>query len=148
MNALSSKTPMKTILRISVLMFLLIAASSQCFALRSIGIVSKNDAKEMGMEIRATPAGPDAAWVELEFKPEGKLKHFRHVEMEINEGDKSLVAYAALRETRSSSGSVVVRFMANRAYLEKMTLTVVVAEPTAIGHMVRLKDFVELEKIR
>ena len=76
MNALSSKTPMKTILRMSVLTFLLLAVSSQCFALRSIGIVSKNDAKEMGLEIRATPAGPDAAWVEFEFKAEGKLKGY------------------------------------------------------------------------
>src|SRR5690349_22647247 len=116
---------MKTALRLLVLASLAVSMPIPCLALRSIGIVSKADAKEMGLEVRATPAGPEAAWLELEFKPEGKLKAYSHVELEINEGEKLLVAYAALSEQKSSSGSIVVRFMANRAYLEKITLTVV-----------------------
>src|SRR5262245_9091552 len=116
---------MKTIFNPSVLALLLVVAPSPCFALRSIALVSKEQAMEMGMQVRASAAGPDAAWVELEFKPEGKLKAFSHVEMEIFEGEKLLIAYAALQEKRSSSGSVVVRFMANRAFLEKVSFCVV-----------------------
>ena len=100
----------------------------------------------MGIHIRATAAGPDAAWVELEFKPEGKLKDFSHVELEINDGEKLLVAYAPLQEKRLPTGSIVVRFMANRTYLEKVTLCVVAG--LDVGYNFRLKEFVELEKIR
>jgi hypothetical protein len=92
MNTLSFNRPMKTLLNILVLTLLLFAASSPCFALRSIGILSKQEATKMGIQIRATAAGPDAAWVELEFKPEGRLKDFSHVELEINDGEKLLVA--------------------------------------------------------
>ena len=139
---------MKTILKFSVLTFLLIAASSQCFALRDLAEVSKKEAKEMGLEIRATAAGPDAVWLELEFKTEGRLKDFNHVELEIREGEKLLVAYAALSEKRSNSGSVFVRFMANRAYLDKITLTVVTGFPSAdFGNELRVKDFVDLDKL-
>jgi hypothetical protein len=139
---------MKTLVNTAVLVVLLAVAPTPCFALRSVGQVSKKEAKEMGMEIRAKPAGPDAVWVELEFKTEDKLKHFSHVELEIGEGDKLLVSYAALRETRSASGSVVVRFMANRAYLDKITLCVVAGSFADIGYNLRVKDFVELEKVR
>ena len=45
-------------------------------------------------------SGPEV-WVELELKAEGELKRFSHVELEINEGEKSLLAYARLQEARS-----------------------------------------------
>ena len=142
---------MKTILNISVLAFLLVTAPSQCFALREIALLTKEEAKGMGIEVRAKPAGPDAVWLELEFKPEGKLKQFSHVELKMTEGEKSLVVSAGLRETRSSSGSVVVTFTASRAYLEKTTLSVVLRDPREAGdhtYELRMKDFVDLEKVR
>jgi hypothetical protein len=149
MNALPSNKYLKSTLKLAVLTLLLLLAASPCFAMRDIGIVSKQAAKEMGIEIRATPAGPDALWLELEFKPVGKLKSFSHVELEIREGEKSLISYAALSEKRSESGSVVVRFMAARAFLEKITLTVVTGFPSAYsGDEIRLKEFVDLEKLR
>ena len=141
----------KTIFRILVPMFLLIAGSSQCFALREIAPLTKEEAKGMGIEVRAKPAGPDAVWLELEFKPEGKLQQFTHVELNMTEGEKSLVVSAGLRETRSSSGSVVVAFTASRAYLEKTTLSVVMRDPREAGdhtYELRMKDFVDLEKVR
>ena len=51
---------MKTILNISILTFLLVVALSLCFAMMSIEDLSKERAKELGMEIRVKPAGPDA----------------------------------------------------------------------------------------
>ena len=139
------------IVKISVLTFLFIAASSQCFALREIAVITKKEAKEMGIEVRAKPAGADAVWLELEFKPEGKLKEFTHVELKMTEGEKSLVLSGALRETRLSSGSIIVTFTASRAYFEKITLSVVLHSPREDGdhtYELRMKDFVDLEKVR
>ena len=146
---------MKTILNISVLGLLLAVAPSRCFALMEITRVSKEQAKALGMEIRAKANGTNAVWVELEFKPEGKLKRFSpennsRVELEIRDGEKLLVGSAALREKRSSSGSIVVSLMASRGYLDKIILTVVVGsgQLSGGGYELRVKDFVELEKIR
>ena len=139
------------ILKISILTFLFMAASSRCFALREIAVLTKKEAKEMGIELRAKPSGPDAVWLELEFKPEGKLKEFTHVELKMTEGEKSFVFSAALRETRSSSGSILVTFTASRAYFEKITLSVVMHSPQELGdhtYELRMKDFVDLEKVR
>jgi hypothetical protein len=137
---------MKTLFLAPVLAVLLFVAPTSSLALRSIGVVTKEQARDMGIVVRATPAGPEAAWVELEFKPQGPLKDFHHVELEANEGEKLLIAYAPLREERKSSGSVVVRFMANRAHLEKITLCIVAGLDA--GFDVRLKDFIALDQIR
>lgn len=141
----------KTIFTISVLTVLLVGAPSLCFALREITVLTREEAKGMDIEVRAKPAGPDAVWLEIEFKPEGKLKEFSHVELKMTEGEKSLVVSAGLRETRSSSGSVVVALTASRAYLEKTTLSVVQRGPREAGdhtYELRMKDFVDLEKVR
>ena len=110
----------------------------------------------MGLEVRATPAGPDAGWLELEFKTEGKLKDyspersFNHVELEIRDGEKPLLSYAALQEQHPKPGRVRVRFMANRAYLDKSILTIVVGDGLLPGgaYELRVKEFVDVAKIR
>ena len=139
---------MKTMINIFVLAVLLFAASCPCFAMRSIGFVSKKEAKELGMDLRFTANGTNEVWVELEFKTEGKFKDFSQVELEIREGNKFLLGYAPLQSKRTSSGSVVVSFLANRAYLDKITLTVVVGSLGDSGYELRVKDFVELKKAR
>lgn len=126
-----------------------IAATTPCLALRGIGIITPTEAKEMGIEVRASLAGPDALWLELEFKPDGKLKSYSHVELQIGEGEKSLISYLALGEQKTNSGSILVRFMANRAYLEKVTLVIVTGFPSNYsGNELHLKDFVDLTKLR
>lgn len=139
---------MKTMLNISVLAFLLAIAPRPCLAMRSIGFISKKEAKELGMDLRIKANGANEAWVELEFKPEGKFKDFSHVELEIREGEKFLLGYAPLESKRTSSGSVIVHFLANRAFLEKLTLTVVIGDFGDAGWELRVKDFVEAEKSR
>jgi hypothetical protein len=138
-----------TLLSISVLALLLAVATSPCSAMMDIEFVSKERAKELGMEIRLKGNGPYEVWLELEFKAEGGLKDFDHVSLEIREGDKLLVGYAPLREKRSDSGAIVVGFMANRAYLDKVTLRVVTGHSRDwAGHDLRVRDFVELDKVR
>ena len=123
--------------------------ASPCLALMGIAHVSEGRAKEMGIEVRSRAAGPNAVWVELEFETEAELKSFSHVSLEIREGKKLLVGYAALRERRSDSGTVVVSFMASRAYLDRITLRIVVgAARSMAGHDLRVKDFVDLRKAR
>ena len=139
---------MKTALGISVLTLLLVTTPSVCFALMSIEHVSKERAKELGMEIRTKQAGPDGARIELEFETKGELKSFVRVDLEIREGEKSLL-FATLREEPSKPGRVVVSFAADRATLDKITLRVVVGAPGNLtGHDIRVKDFVDLEKDR
>jgi hypothetical protein len=142
-------------LRLSFLAFLLAVAPSRCLALRSIGVLSADEAKALGVEVRATPAGPDAAWLELEFEPEGRLKDYNpergsHVELEIRDGEKSLLSYAALQEQHPKPGHVRVRFMASRAYLDKIILTIVVGDGAMVGGAweLRVKDFVDPARIR
>ena len=138
------------ILKISILTFLFMAASSQCFALREIAVITKKEAKEMGIEVRAQAAGADAVRLELEFKPEGKLKEFTHVELKMT-GEKAFVISAALREKRSSSGSIIVTLTASRAYHEQTTLSVVMHSPREAGdhtYELRMKEFVDLDKVR
>jgi hypothetical protein len=147
---------MKTLFGIAVLAVLLVAASP-CFALTFNVPVSREKAKELGMEVRMTATGPNHVIVKLEFKtdgrfqefsPEGKFKNRSRVELRIGEGDDPPVT-APLREDRLKPGRVVVSFTADRTQLDKLKLWVVV--PEADGRVIydlRVKDFVEPKKDR
>jgi hypothetical protein len=141
---------MKAAFNITVLAVLLVAPSP-CFAAWEIVLVSKETAKEMGMEVRLT--GRDLVRVQLEFKAEGPFKNLSRVELRLGEGDNPPLT-AALQEDRSKPGRVVVRFDADRAHLDKINLWVIVPESlvriTAGGtaYHLRVKDFVELPKGR
>jgi hypothetical protein len=139
---------MKTVFSIAAVAVFLVVVPSPCFALWGIAHVSKERAKEMGMEVRSKAAGPNDVRVELEFKPEGELKNFSRVDLRISEGGKSLVT-APLQEDRSKPGRVVVSFSADRSRLDQINLWVMV--PASLGgtaYQLRVKDFVELEKGR
>jgi hypothetical protein len=104
----------------------------------------------MGMEVRLERAGLNNFRVELEFKLEGDLKNFRGVDLRIGERYKPLFS-AALREDRSKPGRIIVGFTADRALLDKSTLSVMVPMPEALGgtfYELRIKDLVDPEKGR
>lgn len=137
----------------SVMTVLLAAVPSPCFALWSIGQVSKERAKELGMEIRSKAAGPSAVRVEFEFETKGKLKSFSRVDLRINDANKSpltapSLVTATLRENRPKPGRVVVGFAADRAHLDKLALWVMVPDalPGGTIYALQVKDFVELDK--
>jgi len=153
---------MKPVITISAVAVLLAVAPGPGFALWGIASVSKERAKELGMEVRSTAAGPNQpnqVRVELEFKteskferfsPEGKFAGFCGVELRIGEGKNSLVT-APLREDRSKPkpGHVVFSFTADRAQLEKLKLWVFVPESDGgTIYDLAVKDFVELKKDR
>jgi hypothetical protein len=139
---------MKTLFSISAVAVLFVAAPSRCFALWEIAPVSRERAKEMGMEVRSERAGPNHVRVELEFKAEGELKNFSRVDLRVGKGDNPPVT-APVREERLKGGHVKVSFTADRSQLGKMSLWVMV--PGSDGGTVydlRVKDFVDPKKGR
>ena len=140
---IARKSLINTIFSISVLNSLLLASSSPCYALMSIGQITKERAKTLGMEIRLKPAGPKAVEVELEFPTKGELRNFSRVDLQIKDGEKLLVS-ASLKDEPSSQGRVVVSFTADRANLDMITLRVVMQPSgTMTGYDLRVRDFVE-----
>jgi hypothetical protein len=151
---------MKTAFSLAVLAVLLVAPG-RCFALWVTATVSKERAKEMGMEVRSAAAGPNQVQVDLEFKTEGRFEKFSPegkfashcgVELRIGEGENPLVT-APLREDRSRSGQVAGRvvfsFTADRAQLGKLRLWVYAPESDGgTIYELAVKDFVELKKSR
>ena len=147
---------MKTLFGNAVLAVLLVAASP-CLALTLMVRVSKEKAKEMGIEVRTTATEPNDVKVLLEFKtegrfekfsPEGKHKDLSRVELRTGEGDNPPLT-ARLKEDRSKPGRVVVSFSAERTQLDKLKLWVVVPEPDGRTiYDLRVKDFVEPKKDR
>jgi hypothetical protein len=139
---------MKTIINISVVIFLFAIAPRPCFASMEIEQVTKERAKELGMEIVVKGAGPDLVRVELTFPTGRDLKDYVRVDLFIGEGDKS-VLFVSLKEEQTKPGQVMVSFAADRAHLEKITLRLVTGVPrNLVGHDLRVKDFVELGKAR
>ena len=139
---------MKTVFNILAVAILLAVTPNPCFALWDIEILSRERAKELGMEVRSTAAGPNHVQVELEFKAEGKLKDFSHLDLRFGKGDNLAVA-APLREDRSKPGRVAVKCFADPAQLDKLSLLVMV--PGTLGgtvHELQVKDFVEMKRVR
>ena len=137
---------MKTTLKLAALL-LLVTASTTALAMISIENLTKARAKELGLQLRATANGPREAWIQLEFKPEGQLKEFHHVSLEIRDNDQFLLGWTPLEARRTPAGTVTVSLMANRAFLEKVTLRIVVGAIGDQGHDLRIKDFVDLKNL-
>lgn len=125
---------------------------SPCFALWVTVHVSREKAKESGLQVRSQAAGSNRVSVELELKtegefqefgPNGKYKHHSRVELWIGQNDNPQVT-AALREDRSKAGRVVVSFTVDRTQLDQSRLRVMV--PNGDGgteYQLRVKDFVD-----
>jgi hypothetical protein len=140
---------MKTVFKTFALAVLLAVAPNRSHALESIELVTKERAKALGLEIRSEAAGPDAVLVVLEFDTKGELKNYHRVALELHDGGKVL-ATSTLKEEQSKPGRVLVSFTADRAKLDQFTLKVVTESSARerIGHVIRVKDFVDLDKLR
>ncbi len=142
---------MKSVVNILAVAILLGLTTNTSFALWDHEIVSKERARELGMEVRSTANGPGHVQVELEFKVEGELKNFSHVDLLLRKGD-DLVVRAPLHEDRSKPGHVAVTFTADRTQLDNLILQVEVPfrDGGAGGtiHELRVKSFVETKKAR
>jgi len=140
---------MKTLLNISALGFLLIAASSPCFAMQENVAVSNELAKDMGVTIQAQANGEAGTKVWIEFKTQGVLKNFSRIELDMAVRGKYLVS-APLLTLRPTADSVSAYFSADPTHLASSVLTIVVqdGERTRTGYQFKVKDFIELQKSR
>jgi len=137
---------MKTLIHLSILT--LLSVCSPCLALIEIADVNKDRARELDMEIRAQPSGPDAARIELEFPTKGELKLFSRVNLEISDGKKLLLSLSLLPEKDAKSGRILVNFTADRTQLDRMSFMVMVGELDGrTGYLIKVKDFVDLTKL-
>ncbi len=141
------QSTMRIMLSLTALV-LLVVSSRPCMGEIVVENVSKARAKELGIDLTATANGPKQAWIKLEFKLHGELKDFQHVSLEIRNGDQFLLGWTPLKDTRSNSDSVVVGLLANRVFLENVTLRVVTGATGDVGHDLRVKDFVDLKILR
>jgi hypothetical protein len=121
---------------------------SRSFAMISIETVSKDRAKELGLEVRANGAGPDAVRFELAFETKA-LPRYSRVDLEIRDGGK-LLSSSTLWEEPAKPGRVIISFAADRAKLGQFTLRVVTGGGTRnmIGYDIPVKEFVDLDKLR
>src|SRR5262245_45716165 len=133
---------MKTVVNILAVAIFLAVTPSPCFAAWDVEIVTRDRAKELGMEVRSKAVGFTDVQVTCEFKPVGELKNFSRVDLKSGKG-----AAARLQEDRSKPGRIVVSFTVERTQLGKLNLRVMV--PGTLGGAVYdlpVKDFVELKK--
>jgi hypothetical protein len=138
---------MKTLLRslrpcLAVPVILLLAASNRCLAMMDLAEVNPAMAKKLGVEIKTQPSGSEAYYVTLEFKPEGELKNFGQVDLEIRHA-KGVELHAVLKEKRLADGRVSVGFVVARADVDRMKLRIVTGAPmNAAAYDLRLKEFI------
>lgn len=133
---------MKTLIAVFAVLF--VAALAPCFAMRSIGVVTKQEAKEWGVVMQAKGSGPEQVWLELEFKAEGKLKDFHHVELEVREAGKMVLGYVVL-ESKREDRRVTVRFLTTRAALNSLSFCVVLGLPGDQGYILPVKELVVVD---
>jgi hypothetical protein len=138
-----------TLIGSAVAVLLVVLAPGRCFGMMEIEVVTKERAKALGMEVKVTAAGPELVRVALAFKTDGELKAFNRVDLEIRDGEK-LIMSSALKEEKAGEGQVAVSFAADRGRLDKITLRVVVipAPRDIRGYEIRVKDFVEVGKVK
>ena len=72
------------------------------------------------------------------------------MELEVRDGKKPLLGYAVLQEQHPKPGHVLVRFMASRAYLDKVILSIVIGDGLLPGGAFELhpKEFVDAQATR
>ena len=142
---------MSTILKSSVLTFLLVGIPRLCCALEDTVTVTQEQAKALGLEIKARASGPDAVQVVLEFDTKGVLKDYSRVDLEMKDKGK-LLLWTNLGEDKSKPGRAVFSFAADRAKLDELTLKVVVEYKAPAlgraGYVLKVKEFVDLKKLR
>ena len=137
---------MKPLLRVLVVT-LLGLTTTLCFAEMGIERLSPQRAKQLGIQLESTPAGPATLRIVLNFPTTGELKSFTHVDLEIKDAGKLLLS-STLKDDRSKPGHVVVSLTADRANLDNMTLRLVSSQPAlgGSGYDLRVKDFLDLKK--
>jgi hypothetical protein len=102
----------------------LLAVPGRCHALWDVEPVSKGRAKELGVQVRATPSGTNHVAVEVELPTGTEFKCLDRVDLRLGGNNPRVVVQ--LTDDRSKPGRVVVRFTADRAHLGGIKLSAMV----------------------
>src|SRR5690348_14819190 len=111
---------MKTLLT-SILALLF---TTPALAMMSIEEVTPARAKDLGIEIRTTQAGPDGARITIAFEPKGDLKSFLRVDLEMHDAGKLLLA-STLQQEKTDPGKVTVSFAVDKSSADKILVRIV-----------------------
>jgi hypothetical protein len=132
----------------SLLCLLLATAAARAEML--IEPVSKARAKQLGLEVRAQAAGPDAVWIELSLDPNNPgLKDLDHVSLELRDAADKLLLSTPLKQTPQPSGRHTVSLTLARDTLGRATLRIVTGSPRDYaGHDLKLSDFVDRTQVK
>ena len=123
---------------------LLLCFATPSFALTMLAPVDKAKAKELGIEIRVTAAGPDSVRIEVEFQRVGELKNPGRVDLILNGPDGKTLGQSSMLEEKARPGRVLVGFATARSIVENTTVRIVVGEIDGrIAYDLKMKDFVD-----
>lgn len=148
---------MQLIIKLAALALAFTFTTGHCFGNWDVEEVTKERAKELGIEVRSQPAAPGSVLVELEFPTKGAFKKFSEggagsdpsrVDLRIGTKDKLLLT-TTLREDRSKPGRILVSFTADSSQLDQISLWVLVAEGAGgQAYGLPVKDLVKARKER
>ena len=143
---------MKALRKISGLILLLIA-TIPCFAMISVGYLSKEQAKELGITMKHRTNGDAGVMVWLEFKKEGFLEKFSYAELRMKDAKGKHLVSAMLQPRPVVHGQpteiVSVAFSADPAQLENCAFMVVAYGSSRgdVGYVLNVKDFLDVKKV-
>jgi hypothetical protein len=143
---------MKALLHRSGLILLLIVASNSCLAMISVGDLSKEQAKELGISMKHRENGDAGVMVWLEFKKEGFLEKFSYCELRMKDANGKHFVSAMLQPRPVVHGQpeeiVSVAFSVDRAQLANCAFLIVAYGSSRgdVGYLLHVKNFLNLEK--
>ena len=143
---------MKALFRISGLSFLLVAAVP-CFAMISVGHLSKKEAEDLGIMMKQRPNGDAGVMVWLEFKKKGFLEKFTYAELRMKDSKGKHLLSARLQPHPVTSGQAAevlsFAFSAEPGQLENCAFMIVAYGSSRgdVGYILNVKDFLNLKKL-
>ena len=143
---------MRTIFKGATTAILLLATAISSSAMISVGDLSKDQAKAMGIVMKSRKNGDAGVQVWLEFKREGILKHFTYAELQVEDEKGKHLISAMLRVNPVIHGQpaelVSVAFSAEPEQLKNCSFRVVAYGSSAgdVGYDLKVSEFLELEE--
>ena len=132
-------------------LFVFTLFANQCFALISIGVLTKEKAKDKyGITMHARKNGDAGIKVWLEFKKEGWLEKFTYAELRMDSEGKHLIS-AQLQPNpvhhRQPKEITTVAFSVDADQLEQCSFLVVCYNSNEgdVGYRLKAKDFLDLK---
>jgi hypothetical protein len=147
---------MKARIAIAGAVMLVLASFGPCFGMMSVAPLSRQQAEQMGIEIRSKALGVQGLFVEIEFKLEGKLRLFdpelaSRVELRFTDGAESspdggkAVIHAPLQLEQPGPGRMQAGFTTSRDQVERLSVMIVLGAgllPEG-AYEIDLKEFVQ-----